>query len=394
MPRRRRPPPSPRFEGVFARLVVALPLLVLGACHGRGAAPDIATPVRLASVENGTVPAEINGIGNVTPITSVAVKSRVDGQIVLVPVREGSDVKRGELLFRIDPRPFSVQLDIASANLARDQALLEKAQDLLKRSDDLIAKGYISANQYSDAQGDARAAAAGVAADRAAVANARLNLEFTELRSPIDGRVGRVTLQQGNLVKANDTAALLTVNQLDPIYVDFSVPERYLNDLRPAAQSGNVRVALSVDGVGGAPVERTGPLTFVDNQVDQPTGTIRLRATLGNADRAVWPGQFVRVRISVPTAGPALWVPASAIGQSSEGPYVFVVGSTLKAEQRQITVERTEGDRAVLSGHIAAGERVVVDGQSRVIPGSAVTLAADPADGARGGGVAAGPSGR
>ena len=393
MPRRRRPSPSVRFEHALKRLALTLPLIVLGACHGSGAAPDIATPVRLASVASGSIPAEVTGIGSVTPITSVAVKSRVDGQIVLVPVREGSDVKRGDLLFRIDPRPFAVQLDIATANLARDQAFLEKAQDLLKRSDDLIAKSYISANQYSDAQSDQRAAAAAVVADKAAVANARLNLEFTELRSPIDGRVGRVALQQGNLVKANDTAALLTVNQLDPIYVDFSVPERYLNDLRPAAQSGTVSVSLSVDGVGGAPVERTGPLTFVDNQVDAPTGTIRLRATLKNDDRAVWPGQFVRVHISLPTAGPALWVPASAIGQSSEGPYVFVVGATLKAELRQIRVERTEGDRAVLSGHIAAGERVVVDGQSRVIPGSSVTLAEEPDDGAHGGGLAAGPSG-
>ena len=390
MPCRRRWSASPRSTPLVPGLAAAFALLGLGACGGRGAAPDIAAPVRLASVEKGSIPAEVNGIGNVTPITSVAVKSRVDGQIVLVPVREGSDVKKGDLLFKIDPRPFTVQLDIATANLARDQALLEKAEDLLKRSDDLIAKGYISANQYSDAKGDARAAGAGVVADKAAVANARLNLEFTELRSPIDGRVGRVSLRQGNLVKANDTAALLTVNQLDPIYVDFSVPERYLNDLRPAAQSGTVQVSLSVDGAGGAPVERAGPLTFVDNQVDQPTGTIRLRATLANADRAVWPGQFVRVRINLPSAGPALWVPASAIGQSSEGPYVFVIDEGMRAELRQIKVERTEGDRAVLSGHIAVGERVVVDGQSRVIPGGAVSLVAETGTGAPSGGMAGG----
>lgn len=376
-----------------AALLGSLLVAGLGACGGKGAAPDIAAPVRLAAVEKGAVPAEVTGIGNVTPITTVAVKSRVDGQIVVVPVREGSDVKKGDLLFRIDPRPYQVQLDIATANLARDEALLEKAEDLLKRSDDLIAKGYISANQYSDAKGDARAAGAAVVADKAAVANARLNLEFTELRSPIDGRVGRVTLQQGNLVKANDTSALLTVNQLDPIYVDFSVPERYLNDLRPAAQSGHVQVSLSVDGAGGAPVERAGPLTFVDNQVDQPTGTIRLRATLANADRAVWPGQFVRVTLNLPTAGPALWVPASAIGQSSDGPYVFVVGEGLRAELRPVKVERTEGDRAVLSGHIGVGEKVVVDGQSRVIPGGAVTLVAEAGttvpNGGTGGGKAA-----
>jgi multidrug efflux system membrane fusion protein len=364
-------------------LVGTVLALALGACGGHSAPPDPTTPVRVAAVESGPVPAEAIGIGNITPITSVAVKSRVDGQIVQVPVREGSDVRRGDLLFRIDPRPFAVQLDIASANLARDQALLAKAEDLLKRSDDLITKGYISANQYSDAQGDAHAAAAAVVADRATIASARLNLEFTELRSPIDGRVGRVTLQQGNLVKANDTTALLTVNQLDPIYVDFSVPERYLSDLRPAAQSGNVEVSLSLEGVGGTALERAGPLTFVDNQVDAPTGTIRLRATLANADRVLWPGQFVRVKIRVPTAGLALWVPAAAIGQSADGPYVYVIGPSLHAEQRHVTVLRTEGERAVLSGPIKAGERVVVDGQSRVIPGAAVVLLGDTADGAR-----------
>ena len=364
------------------RLAVGLVLALAGGCGGHAPPTDPKTPVRVAAVEVGQVPAEASGIGNITPITSVAVKSRVDGQIVRVAVREGSDVRRGDLLFQIDPRPFQVQLDIAGANLARDEALNEKAEDLLKRSDDLIAKGYISENQYKDAQGDAHAAAAAVAADRAAVANARLNLEFTELRSPIDGRVGRVTLQQGNLVKANDTTALLTVNQLDPIYVDFSVPERHLADLRTAAQSGRVEVSLSVDGAGGAPLERAGPLTFVDNQVDAPTGTIRLRATLSNADRVLWPGQFVRVTLRVPVAAAALWVPASAIGQSSDGPYVYVVGDSLKAEQRHVTVLRTEGDRAVLAGEIKAGERVVVDGQSRVIPGGAVSLMAEADGGA------------
>jgi multidrug efflux system membrane fusion protein len=367
-----------------------VPLLALAAvaCGGHKAPPDPKTPVKVAEVAAGSVPAEADGIGNVTPITSVAVKSRVDGQIVRVTVREGSSVKKGDLLFQIDPRPFAVALDIATANLAKDQALLEKAADLLKRSDDLIAKGYISQNQYNDAQGDAHAAAAAVAADRAAIASARLNLEFTELRSPIDGRVGRVTLQQGNLVKANDTTALLTVNQLDPIYVDFSVPERYLSDVRPAAQRGNVEVSLSVDGAGGAPLERQGPLTFVDNQVDAPTGTIHLRATLENADSALWPGQYVRVRIRVPKPGVSLWVPAAAIGQSADGPYVYVVGENLRAEQRHLTVERTEGERAVVSGAIKVGERVIIDGQSRVVPGGAVVLPADGPGGATGSGSA------
>jgi multidrug efflux system membrane fusion protein len=359
----------------------ALGLVALAAAcgGGRGGGHDLAAPVRVATVERGVVPAEVVGIGNVTPITSVAVKSRVDGQIVEVPVREGADVRRGDLLFRIDPRPFAVQREIAAANLARDQALLAKAEDLLQRSDDLIAKGYISANQYSDAKADARAAAAAVEADRAALANARLNLEFTELRAPLDGRVGRVQLQQGNLLKANDASPLLTVNQMDPIYVDFSVPERYLADLRQSATAGGVEVTLTVEGSGGAPVERSGPLTFLDNQVDQPTGTVRLRATLNNADRVLWPGQFARVTVRLPSGGPVLWVPATAIGQGPEGAYVYVVSAKRTAEQRTLVVARTAGDRAVITEGVAQGEQVIVDGQSRVLPGMPVTIVDAPA---------------
>ena len=359
----------------LAVLVVGIGLVA--GCGGGGSVAAIApVPVHLATVETGVVAAEVIGIGSVTPVSSIAVKSRVDGQIVAVPVREGADVRVGEPLFRIDPRPFAAQRDIAAANLARDEAMLAKSEDLLKRSVDLIARGYISENQYLDAKADARASAAAVEADKAALANARLNLEFTELRSPIAGRVGKVALQAGNLVKANDVSALLTVLQLDPIYVDFSVPERYLADLRASTQGGDVSVALQVQGSGGAPVARTGSRLILDNQVDQPTGTVRLRALVQNADGALWPGQFARVSVQLPSAGPVIWVPTAAVGQGPEGAYVYVVDGKQMALQRTIGVARVAGDRTVVASGLVAGERIIIDGQSRVLPGQPVVDAA------------------
>jgi membrane fusion protein, multidrug efflux system len=363
----------------IARVLGAAALALLAGCGGgQTGAKRPAPPVHLVRAESGVVAAEVLGIGSVTPVTSVAIKSRVDGQIVAVPVREGSDVRQGDILFRLDPRPFVAARDLAAANLARDEALRTKAEDLLARSAELIAKGYISDNQYNDAKADARAAAAAVEADRAALANARLNLEFTELRSPIAGRVGRAMLQVGNLVKANDTTTLLTVLQVDPIYVDFSVPERYLADLRAGTSGGAVPVQLQLQGSAGATLARTGMLTFLDNQVDQPTGTVRLRATVQNADRALWPGQFARVTVQLPAGGPAVYLPSAAVGQDPEGPYVFVVDDKLVAQQRPVRIARVAGDRTVIAEGLAAGERVVVDGQSRVLPGQSVADADAP----------------
>ena len=364
-------PHRPAARALRALAVVALASLA-GCGGGQAAAKKPVPPVHLVRAETGVVPAEVIGIGSMTPVTSVAIKSRVDGQIVAVPVREGSDVHQGDVLFRLDPRPLAAARDLAAANLARDEALRTKAEDLLARSGELIAKGYISENQYNDAKADARAAAAAVDADRAALANAKLNLEFTELRSPIAGRVGRAMLQVGNLVKANDTTTLLTVLQVDPIYVDFSVPERYLADLRAGTGGAAVAVQLQLQGSGGTTLARTGTLTFLDNQVDQPTGTVRLRATVQNADRALWPGQFARVTVELPAGGPAVYVPSAAVGQGPEGPYVFVVDDKLVAKQQAVRIARVAGDRTVIAEGLAAGERVVVDGQSRVLPGQPV----------------------
>ena len=363
-----------------ARLALATALLALAAgCGGNSGGTEPAPPVRVVEAREAVVPAELAAIGTVTPIKSIPVKARVDGQILEIAVREGGDVRRGELMLRIDPRPFEVQRDIAAANLAHDQALLAKAQDILKRSDDLVAKGYISTNQYLDTKSDASAAAAAADADRAALRNANLNLEFATLRAPIDGRIGRFLLQQGSLVKANADNPLFTINQLDPIYVDLAIPERFVADVRDAAQQGGVEIALKAEGAAGTTLERSGQLAFVDNQVDPASGTVRVRATVANQDRALWPGQFVRVAVRVPAGGPVLWVPASALGQGPDGAYVYVVGATPVAEQRAVKVARSEGERVVIAAGLKAGERVVVDGQSRILPGKPVTVVDAPA---------------
>ncbi len=372
--------PHPSSTRTIHALLAVAALLLLAACgSGQGSAKKPAPPVHLATAAEGVVAAEIIAIGTVTPINSVSIKARIDGQIVAVPVREGSDVRAGAVLFRIDPRPYLAQRDLASANLARDEALRTKAEDLLARSADLIAKGYISENQYNDAKADARAAAAATDADRAQLASARLNLEFTELRAPIAGRLGKVMVQVGNLVKATDTSELLRLLQIDPIYVDFSVPERYLADLRAGTNGGAMVVRLQLQGSGGTAVARTGTLTFLDNQVDQPTGTVHLRAAVANADRALWPGQFARVMIELPTGGPAVWVPAAAVGQGPEGAYVFVIDPSMLAQQRTVRIARVAGERTVIAEGLVAGERVVVDGQSRVLPGQPVVEASAPA---------------
>jgi multidrug efflux system membrane fusion protein len=330
---------------------------------------DPAVPVHVAAVEHRDVPMTIEGIGNVLPIQSVAVKARVEGQIERVTVRDGAEVRRGDVLFQLDARPFKVALDAAQATLERDVAQLEKARGQLRRFQQVSAEGYVSADQLAEVQANQKSAAATVAADRARVEQARLELEFTTLRSPIDGRAGRVLLQAGNVVKAIDGEPLVTINQMDPVYVEFAAPERYLAALQQAAHEHDTTVDLAMTGESGATIRRSGPLTFLDNAVDQPTGTLRLRATLDNDDRALWPGQYTRVTLRVPAGGPVLVVPSSAINQGPDGSYVYIVTPQGTAEQRAVQVARTDANLAVLTGGVGASERVVTDGQSRVLPG-------------------------
>jgi multidrug efflux system membrane fusion protein len=363
------------------RFVAALSLAAIvttGGCSRHGAekakGAEAAVPVHVAVVEQRDVPTTIEGIGNVLPLNSVALKARVEGQIERVAVRDGAEVRRGDLLFQLDARPFKVALAEAQATLARDEAQLVKARDQLRRFQEVSVQGYVSADQLAEVRANERSAAATVAADQARVEQAQLELSFTTLRSPIDGRVGRILLHAGNVVKAIDTDPLVTINQMDPVYVEFAVPERYLPALQQAARQPDTRVELSTTNAAGQPIERSGPLTFLDNAVDQPTGTVRLRATLANTDRALWPGQFTHVTLRLPTGSPALAIPASAVNQGPDGPYVYVVTAQVTAEQRSVEVARTDVAQAVITRGLTAGERVVTDGQSRVLPGASLKV--------------------
>lgn len=371
-----------RLEGTRTRLptvVLAWSLSVLGGCGvdqspsaGNAAkASQQDVPVVLVSVQRRNVPVSVEGIGNVEAIASVAVKSRVDGQIVKVAFADGDDVKPGQLLFEIDRRPALAQLRQAEGRLASDLALLAQARAQDARYQDLLQQRFISADGYQQYKTRLDSALANVEADRAAVDGARLQLEYCTIRAPIVGRAGRILIQQGNLVKANDSEALVVIKQLTPIFVNFSVPEQYLAQVRSADAALVTVVGSDADGQA---VQTSGTLAFVDNAVDPATGTIKLRASVANRDGGLWPGQFVRAVLALGEQAGALVVPVDAVQTGPKGSYVFVVDAEGKAQRREVEVARTAGADAVLASGLAEGEQVVVDGQSRLVPGSPVLV--------------------
>ena len=327
-------------------------------------------PVTVATVGRATVPVTITAIGNVEPIQTVAVKSRIDGEVVAVHVKDGQSVAKGQLLVELDDRYLQAQLKQLEAAEARDRALLANALSLEKRYHDLLSKGFVSEEAYTQARTTREAADATVAADHAAVETARVQLSYTKLHSPIAGRAGRVMLPVGNNVEANGTAPLVVINQLAPIYVSFSVPDRYLNAIR--AFSAKRALTVSATPQGATEVTAEGRLTFIDNTVDAQTGTIRLGATFDNDDGELWPGQFVTAQITLQEQADLIVVPSVAVQNGPKGQYVYVVKPDGTAELREIEVERTEGERAVVAKGLAAGETVVTSGQLRVVPGGKV----------------------
>ncbi len=331
-------------------------------------------PVTVTTVGRATIPVTITAIGNVEPIQTVAVKSRIDGEVVAVHVKDGQSVAKGQLLFELDDRYLQAQLKQLEAAEARDRALLANAVSLEKRYQDLLSKGFVSEEAYTQARTTREAADATVAADHAAVETARVQLSYTKLHSPIAGRRGRVMRPGGNHVEANGAAPLVVINQLAPIYVSFSVPDRYLNPIR--AFSAKRALSVSAMPQGATEVTAEGRLTFIDNTVDAQTGTIRLGATFDNDDGELWPGQFVTAQITLQEQADVIVVPALAIQNGPNGQYVYVVKPDGTAELRDIVVERTEGERAVVAKGLAAGETVVITGQLRVVPGGKVTTRA------------------
>jgi multidrug efflux system membrane fusion protein len=326
-----------------------------------------AVPVMVAPVVAKTVPLHIQGIGNVEPFATVAVKARVDGQIVKVFFTDGQEVKKGEPLFQLDPRPFAAALKQSEANLLRDKAQREHARAQERRYKDLLQKNFVSKDAYSQFLTNVETADATVRADEAAVENARLQLEYATIRAPISGRTGKIMIQLGNLVKANDTNSLVLINQVAPVYLSFAVPEQYLPEIRKYMAAGRIPVQAQSPNADAGMVD--GELAFIDNAVDTATGTIRLRAIFQNQDRALWPGQFVTAVVTLHQQRDAIVVPSQAVQTGPKGQYVYVVKPDLSAELRDIVVDRTEGGETVIAKGLAAGERVVTTGQLRLVPG-------------------------
>ena len=366
---------------VFQDQLLKLPGM---AGFGTAKAPEAKRPAPPQSVSAGTaieiaVPILVNAIGTVQSIASVIVKSRIDGQIAEVHLEEGQEVKEGDLLFTLDNRSFQAQLAQAEANVERSRAQLERAQQEVKRQSELASRGVASAQRLEEVQSQVKVFEAAIRADEAAIENARINLSYTQIRSPIAGKTGVINLKRGNLVKSNDTTTnavpLVTITQLRPIYVGFTVPERHLADIREAMTSEEPLVAVvTLPNQPQKPI--TGALTFIDNQVDVVTGTISLKAKFANDDTWLWPGQFVNVTLTVGIQANAIVLPSGAVQIGQNGAYVFVIKQDSTVELRLVRTNRTVDDKTVIDDGIKAGERVVVDGQLRLTNGARVTVQA------------------
>ncbi len=362
-------------RGTSRTAVVAL--LFLGAvvslsgCSKAKQPPPRVVPVVAETADRKSVPLQIKAIGNVEAYNTVTIKSQVNGEISEVHFRDGQDVKQGKLLFKIDPRPFESALRQAESALARDRAQARNAQEESKRYAALAGKGFVSVQEYDRARTNADALDAVVKADEAAVENARLQLEYTSIKAPIDGQTGAITIQKGNVVKANDLP-LVTINQITPIYVTFSVPEQDLANIKRYQTSGELHVEVNTPQGNKKPVK--GTLTFIDNKVNTATGTIMLKATFPNQARALWPGQFVDVVLTLTTERNRVVVPTQAVQTGQQGQYVYVIKDDMTAELRIVTPGRLYGGWTVIDKGIAAGEKVVTDGQLRIIPGAKVEI--------------------
>jgi membrane fusion protein, multidrug efflux system len=345
--------------------------------------PPAAAPVTVAQARVRTVPVQLRAIGTVRVFATVAVRPRVGGELTAVHFTEGEYVKKGDKLFTVDPRPYQTALDQSKAQLDRDLALLRGAQLVLERARQLTGTAAITADELDKLRTEVASAGATVAADRAAVRTAELQLGFTTIVSPIDGRTGNLLVTSGNLVSANEVTPLVVINQIAPISVSFSVPEQNLAaiDENLRKRGGKLPVAAALrDGTPTVP----GELTFVDNAVDPTTGTVQLKATFPNQDRRLWPGQFVDVVVVLADRPNSVTVPSAAVQDGQDGAYVFVVGAEGKAEYRPVEVAfvAADGDAVVAEG-LAAGETVVTDGHLRVTPGGKVSIKGPAAAGAQ-----------
>ncbi len=340
-----------------------------------------AIPVVVAVAERRPMPVRLDAIGTVQTIASVSVKSRIDAQIAEVKVADGQYVKAGDILFQLDARAAEAQVRQMEAQLVRDKAQLTNARRDVDRYAPLVAKDFVSRQQYDTAVTTVLALEASVRADEAALENAKVLLTYYTITAPIDGRLGMVTAKVGNNVKANDVP-FLTLNQVKPIYVLFSLAERELPAIRAALATGPVAVSALPAGDKGKPAE--GKLAFFDNTVDAATGTIALRGIFETQDERLWPGQFVNVSLTLATEADALVVPQAAVQIGQAEPFVFIVKNDDTAEARKVRVTRTIDGRSIIESGLAPGERVVIDGQLRLSNGSRVEIRSAEHEPARG----------
>jgi membrane fusion protein, multidrug efflux system len=357
-------------------------VLALSACDKKttqaaGPAKRQPVPVTVAKVTTRTIPVELRAIGNVEAYATISVKALVAGQIMHAYFTEGDMVHKGQRLFEIDPRPSEEAVKQAEATLEKDAATAANAQADARRYEALFKAGVIARQDYELKQATFKALDASLAADRAAISNAKLQVEYCHIASPIEGRTGNVLVKEGNVVKANDVS-MVNINQIHPIYVTFAIPEKEFQAIQRRMAD---QLAVIAFNTGDEAHPLRGKLTFADNSVDPATGTIRLKATFENADNRLWPGQFVNVILTIGAQTNAILVPTQAVQTGQNGQFVFVVNPDMKVEMRTVVLGHALGNEQALLSGVKPGETVVTDGQSRLVPGAEVQVAKPGANG-------------
>jgi multidrug efflux system membrane fusion protein len=354
-------------------LTLAAATAFLAACGGgkQQVRPQPLVPVTAAKVVQKTVPVTFRAIGHVEPISTVAVKARIGGELQKVWFTEGQDVRTGQTLFTIDPRQYDAALRQAEAQLAKDQALLNKANADVQRYAQLVRQDFVTKQDNDQVVATAESLRASVASDQANVDNARLQLAYCTITSPLEGRTGNLVVKVGNLVKADDTTPLVTINQMRPIFVSFSVPAQLLPQL---TRHNDNRISVSATIPQNSGPAEEGILSFVDNAVDTATSMILLKGTFANEDERLWPGQFADVVVMLGEEPNRIVAPASAVQTGQQGQYVFVVKEDQTVELRPVKVAHMDEVEAVIDKGLTAGETVVTDGQLRLVPGAKVEI--------------------
>jgi multidrug efflux system membrane fusion protein len=364
---------GPYGPGSVVLIALAVGVAILPTCGGGQQQQRVqpAVPVTVGKVVQKTVPVTFRAIGHVEAIATVAIKARIGGELQKAWFTEGQTVSKGATLFTIDARQYEAALRLAEAQLAKDKALLVKAESDIQRYEGLVKQDFVTKEQYDQIVATAAALRAAVQADQASVDNATLQVAYCTINAPIEGRTGNLDVKVGNLVKADDSTPLVTINQMRPIFASFSVPAQLLPEL--TKHDGNrITVTASLPQNPGPPEE--GTLTFVDNAVDTATGTILLKASFANKDERLWPGQFVDIVVTLGEEPNRIVAPAPAVQTSQQGQYVFVVKDDQTVELRTVKVDRMDEMEAVIDKGLTGGETVVTDGQLRLVPGAKVEI--------------------